>query len=196
MHPPGRQWGPPLANERQIAANRRNARKSSGPRSRAGKRRASHNAYRHGLTSNITPNAFAKEVEDLARKIAGDAGTLEPARAFAHAQLDLARVRRAKIAVIERSCAFGYLDPPQDYSARQLIRLIKAFERDGVIPPAPDPSESMPPQEPYRSAEAIRRVLPELLKLDRYERGACARRDRALRELIGKRVQPKAPFTI
>jgi len=39
-----------MASERQIAANRRNARKSSGPHSGAGKKRASRNAYRHGLT--------------------------------------------------------------------------------------------------------------------------------------------------
>ena len=44
----------------------------------------------------------------------------------------------------------------------------------------PDP---MPLQEPERSAEAIRRSLPELLKLDRYERRATSRRDRAVREL-------------
>jgi hypothetical protein len=187
-----------VASARQIAANQRNAHKSSGPRSRAGKRRASHNAYRHGLTSTIIRNAFAKEVEDLACKIAGgtdDASILECARAMAHAQLDLARARRAKISVIERASAFGYLDPPQVNSTRELICLIKAFGRDGVIPPAPDPSAPMPPQEPYRSAEAIRRVLPELLRLDRYERRACARRDRALRELIANRLQPKSLTT-
>jgi hypothetical protein len=182
-----------VASERQIAANQSNARKSSGPRSRAGKRRARHNAYRHGLTSTITSNAaFAKEVEALARKIAGgtnDVSILECARAIAHAELDLARARRAKIALIERADAFGYLDPPQDNSTRELIRLVKAFEFDEVIPRAPSPCVTMPAQEPYRMAEAIRRVLPELLKLDRYERSACARRDRALRELIGKRVQ-------
>jgi hypothetical protein len=33
-----------MASERQIAANRRNARKSTGPRSGAGKKRASRNA--------------------------------------------------------------------------------------------------------------------------------------------------------
>jgi hypothetical protein len=42
-----------MASERQIAANRRNARKSTGPRSGAGKKRASRNAYRHGLTLSI-----------------------------------------------------------------------------------------------------------------------------------------------
>jgi hypothetical protein len=54
----------------------------------------------------MTPNAaFAKKVKDVARKIAGstnDAGILGCARVIAHAELDLGRARRAKIAVIER----------------------------------------------------------------------------------------------
>jgi hypothetical protein len=43
----------------------------------------------------------------------------------------------------------------------------------------------MPPHEPERSAEAVRQVLPELRKLDRYERRAAARRDRAVLNLTG-----------
>jgi hypothetical protein len=57
-----------MASERQIAANRRNARKSTGPRSGAGKKRASRNAYRHGLTLSITSTeALAKQLETLVR---------------------------------------------------------------------------------------------------------------------------------
>ncbi len=39
----------------------------------------------------------------------------------------------------------------------------------------------MPTDEPARTAEAVRRALPELVKLNRYESRAVARRDRALR---------------
>src|SRR5215510_15856254 len=85
-----------MASERQIAANRRNARKSTGPRSGTGKKRASRNAYRHGLTLNITSTAaVAKQLDNLVREIAGDredAIVLERARAIAQAELDLARV--------------------------------------------------------------------------------------------------------
>jgi hypothetical protein len=160
-----------MASERQIAANRRNARKSTGPRSGAGRNRASRNAYRHGLTLNITSTAaFAKQLDKLARKIAGntdDAITLERAREIAQAELELARVRRAKVALIERASAFGELDPPQLTVAQMPI----------------DSSATMPSQEPDRSAEAVRRVLPELRKLDRYERRAAAQRDRAVLNL-------------
>ena len=83
----------------KLLRNQRNARKSTGPRSRAGRKRASGNAYRHGLSLSITSSpAFAKQLDKLARKIAGDTEDviiLERARAAAEALLDLARVRRA-----------------------------------------------------------------------------------------------------
>src|SRR5262245_45946660 len=126
-----------MASERQIAANRRNARKSTGPRSGAGKERASRNAYRHGLRSSITSTAtYAKQLDQLVREIAGDTEDrilLERARTIAQAELDLARVRRAKVAVIERASAFGELDPPQ-LTVTQMIRLVNAFERGRPIP--------------------------------------------------------------
>jgi hypothetical protein len=186
-----------MASERQIAANRRNARKSTGPRSTAGKKRAGRNAYRHGLSVSMSSNAaFAKELDRLVREIAGDtknAIVLERARAVAEAELDLARVRRAKVALIERASAFGELDPPRPsrVTASQLLRVLKAIVRnpgepiaDGVTFSEPIGSlATMPSQEPYRSAEAVRRVLPELRKLNRYERRAAVRRDRAVRDL-------------
>jgi hypothetical protein len=101
-----------MTSERQTSANRRNARRSTGPRSGAGKNRASHNAYRHGLTSTLS-GAYAKEREKLARKIVGDSEDpviLERARAVAEAELELARVRRAKVAIIARMFAFEGLD--------------------------------------------------------------------------------------
>jgi hypothetical protein len=181
-----------MASERQIAANRRNARKSTGPRSGAGRKRASRNAYRHGLTLNITSTAaFAKQLNKLARKIAGDtkdAITLERARAVAHAELDLARVRRAKVALIERASAFGELDPPR-LTVTQVIRLLNAFERGRPIPQPIDALAAMPSQEPVRSAEAVRRVLPDLRKLERYERRSAARRDRAALDIVD-RIKP------
>jgi hypothetical protein len=95
-----------MASERQIAANRRNARKSTGPRSSGGRKRASRNAYRHGLTLSISSTAaFAKQLDKLVHKIAGDIEdeiVLERARAVAQAELELARVRRAKVALIDK----------------------------------------------------------------------------------------------
>src|SRR5262245_26302020 len=170
-----------MASERQVAANRRNARKSAGPRSGAGKNRSSRNAYRHGLTLNITSTAaFAKQLHKLARKIAGntdDAITLERARAIAQAELDLARVRRAKVALIERACTFGELEPPQVLSSvTQIIRFVNSLDRGRLIPKPVTSSAAMPSQEPE----------PELRKLDRYERRAAAQRERAVLDLCDR----------
>ena len=111
---------------------------------------------------------------------------LERARAVAQAALELARVRRAKVALIERASAFGELDPPQ-LTVTQMIRLLHPFDRGRLILPKPVASlATMPRQEPDRSAEAVRRVLPELRKLDRYERRAAAQRERAVRGLYGR----------
>ena len=40
---------------------------------------------------------------------------------------------------------------------------------------------------PERTAEAVQRALPELIKLDRYESRAASRRDKALREIARTR---------
>ena len=96
-----------MASDRKIAANRRNACRSTGPRSRGGKQRAGRNSFRHGLSISSSASCAA-EAEPLARQIAGDTNNaiiLERARAVAYAELDLARVQRAKIALIERNRA-------------------------------------------------------------------------------------------
>ena len=65
----------PAAIEQQIAAIRRNAVKSTGPRSSAGKRRARLNSYRHGLsTSAAGRSKMPEQVERLAREIAAGVG--------------------------------------------------------------------------------------------------------------------------
>jgi hypothetical protein len=187
-----------VASEPQIAANRRNGRKSTGPRSRGGKKRVSGNAYRHGLTLSIgSSTAFAKQLEQLARKIAGDTKDeviLQYARAVAQAELDLARVRRAKVALIQRVSALGALvdEGPEILagSVREHIRFLKAVLRGEAALPEPiNPAATMPPKEPERSAEAVRRVLPELIKLDRYERRASTRRDQAVRDIATGRIK-------
>ena len=81
---------------------------------------ASRNAYGHGLTSSMVLNtAFAKELERLARKIAGSGANdliLEGARLVAHAELDLARVRQARVALITRFLASEEFNQPQPLS--------------------------------------------------------------------------------
>jgi hypothetical protein len=55
------------------------------------------------------------------------------------------------------------------------------------MPQRIDPLATMSTEEPERTAEAMRRALPELAKLDQYESRAVARRDRAIREIVKNR---------
>jgi hypothetical protein len=108
-----------------MAANRANALKSTGPRTAAGRAKSSRNSYRHGLSVPIAPDS--ELVESLAQAIAGEdqpeaarEDQLEAARALAAAQLELTRIREAKVAatptgldqmldpqVLARLCAIG-----------------------------------------------------------------------------------------
>jgi hypothetical protein len=182
-----------MATERQIAANRRNAGKSTGPRSRGGKQRARGNAYQHGLTTGLIPSAaFARKIEGLARKIAGntkDEIILGHARSAACAEFDLARVRRVRVALIERAYAIGTLGTSRLFnSAREAERFLDAIVRGKSLPNSVDPSATIPADKFERTAQAIRHVLPELVKLDRYESRAVARRDHAIRQIVKRRL--------
>jgi len=181
-----------MATARQIAANRQNARRSSGPRSGEGKRRSSQNAYRHGLSAGVNaPVEHVKDIEALARKIAGnstDVVVLECAGTFAQAEFDLARIRRLKVALVSRVMAFGEFEPPVTFpSLYEINQFFKGFDRGELILPERSKPPTMPTTEPERSAEAIRRTLPELMRLNRYERHAGARRAQAIHTLLERK---------
>src|ERR1700738_1353083 len=106
-----------MASERQIAANRRNAQKSTGPRSQSGKKRSSRNAHRHGLAVPMSRVGLEAQVKDLVRQFAvdaDDAKILALAEIAAHAQLDLARVGKAHTALIERALMTDALGDAED----------------------------------------------------------------------------------
>jgi hypothetical protein len=171
-----------MATERQVAANRRNARNSTGPRSDAGKKRASRSSYRHGLRATIVPGVeHAKGIERLARKIVGattDVAILEDARAAAQAEFDIAQVRQVRVTVIEHMRTIGECAAPLTSLAASQARVPRAPAAAGA---------TMPSTEQERSHEAVRQALPELLKLDCYERRAVARRERSMQIITDRK---------
>lgn len=86
-----------MTSERKQRSNRANARLSTGPKTAAGKARASKNARRHGLNLPVLRDlSLAKEVETMAARIAGEDASderLARSRAIAEAQIDLQRIR-------------------------------------------------------------------------------------------------------
>jgi hypothetical protein len=149
-----------MTTERQLAANRRNARKSTGPRSSGGKRRASQNSRRHGFTAVSFRAGDPQQIEILARQIAGKTTNpviLENARSIAQATFDLAQIRRAKVELIASRIAESEQAPSH-----------------GIGQPSDSDAVDL----------AIQEAVPELRKLDRYEKRTIARRSHVMRAMI------------
>jgi hypothetical protein len=89
-----------LATEKQIAANRANAKRSTGPRTAAGKLKSSRNAHRHGLSGPMPLDLpSAATVNFIALELAGEYATedrLISAAHFASAQMELFRIREIR----------------------------------------------------------------------------------------------------
>ncbi|MFZ1149159.1 MAG: hypothetical protein WAR76_05430, partial [Xanthobacteraceae bacterium] len=84
--------------------------------------------------------------------------------------------------------AFGEFEPPATFQLlREINQFFKGFDRGELILPEQSKPPTMPTTEPERAAEAIRRALPELLRLNRYERHARARRAQAMHTLLERK---------
>ena len=182
-----------MASERQIAANRRNAQKSTGPRTAVGKERVSGNAYRHGIRSGRLPSeSYAQEIDDLANKIVGESRSpiaLEWARTAAEATLELARVRRVRTAMIEQVIHLGRLPAELPFGSVNEVRLLSRWLKHREMTPADlnsDRAANLPLHEPDRTAEAVRCLLHEFRILARYEWRAWSRRKKAIRSICAR----------
>ena len=123
-----------MASDAQIAATRRNALRSTGPRTQAGKQRASRNALRHGLDAVLQLDVgLATEVERLAEALAGQQPSAEKRRrsyALAEAQLDVWRVRGARVGLIDQAAV-------QHAKQRESNEAASGAEPDRARPPRP-----------------------------------------------------------
>ena len=95
-----------MATEKQIAANRANAKRSTGPKTAAGRARSSRNAYRHGLSGGmpLEDPALQAQVNLIAEAlIAGQTSSMEnsiAAAEFAEAQVKLLEIRKLRQAML------------------------------------------------------------------------------------------------
>ncbi len=89
----------------RVRANRANARRSAGPKTTEGKSRVARNAMKHRLAVPVETDPWlAPDIERLTLAVAGQAADplrLERARRIAEAQIDLLRIRKARLALLE-----------------------------------------------------------------------------------------------
>jgi hypothetical protein len=141
----------------QINANRKNAARSRGPRTGAGKGRASRNALRHGLTvSVLKESAVWPEAQKLAAAVAGPNASgerLAQALTIAERQLELIRIRDVQVNLMNSA------------------GLASIVDSEGLAQGAV-------------SGEAMLEALPQLLRWHDYERKILSRRKRAMRALF------------
>jgi hypothetical protein len=143
-------------SQARAEANRANAKRSTGPKTAAGKARASKNALRHGLGAAVPEAGDPKEVLDLAARLCGGSDLSVAARNAAETELHLSRIRTIKRGVLEAAIRRAQSEFLQDQSLKS----------DDVL------------------ARALAECADELLKLDGYERKARSRRKRAFRALF------------
>ncbi|MBR1298563.1 hypothetical protein [Bradyrhizobium sp. AUGA SZCCT0042] len=175
-----------MATPAQIAANRRNGRKSKGPITTLGKQRSRDNARKHGLAA-ARPRETTPEMEKLSQMFAqgsSDPLIIEHAREAADAELELAKLKMTRLTWIGRAYVFGCTERPGRHPG-EIKKLFASPNWQELL----DPLSTMPPPGPERLAEAIRRALPETAKLGRYEARAIARRDRAIRAIVCRTIK-------
>jgi hypothetical protein len=118
-----------MTTEKKIAANRANAKLSTGPRTKSSKARTSRNALRHGLAVSLASDpALSAAAERLGRVIMGDdTDQLSSARIAAHASTELLRVRSARTQLLKE--AGDFKDPEAISKALQGLIKTDRYER-------------------------------------------------------------------
>jgi hypothetical protein len=128
-----------LKSARRLAANRRNARRSTGPKTASGKLSAARNGLRHGLSVPVFADpVLAGEIAELAERLANgsaDPRMRELAVPVAAAQVDVKRVRHARNALVARRPMGAPATEPcsetMDDETRELVALDR-YERQAM----------------------------------------------------------------
>jgi hypothetical protein len=184
----------------RVRANRANAKKSTGPRTKLGKSASSRNATKHGLS--VAPSLLvrlASEVESVARRIAGQGASTQrlcAATEIAEAEFDLMRVRSGRIDLMSDPKAREKWVSRAElaYVNREMCKMTKrvdANERSGKFTPDQIANQSddvayfvecaLTP-EPQTLERGLGVIASALSRICRYERRALTRRRRAIEE--------------
>jgi len=94
-----------MTSERRLAANRKNAKRSTGPRTARGKLRVRSNAVQHGLaTTALRHPAFAIDIQRMAKAICAESKSrlqFDQALSIAESELMLTKVRSTRFGALQ-----------------------------------------------------------------------------------------------
>jgi hypothetical protein len=130
-----------MTSQRKIQMNRSNAKKSSGPRTTEGKRKASGNSRKHGFTGMAwRQHAGSAEVESFAQALCADQqdpALLVQARIIAETHLLRRAIRQRKLALIGRQMTPSQIK--DEYAEQVINKLLAAIfkrfsEQVGELP--------------------------------------------------------------
>ena len=101
-----------VASPSRLAANRRNARLSTGPRTVAGKAVASRNALRHGLLAGqvVLPDESAAEFDEFRDRVIADRSPVGEVEAILVERIMFAAWRLRRVARIEAAAVRAQMD--------------------------------------------------------------------------------------
>ena len=179
-----------MTTQRQIAANRANAQKSTGPKSQAGKLVSGSNALRHGLTTHLD----AQSIVNWLRIILNDPNAeLDPtnpdkrivlAHRLAEAEARLIRVQNAEAEYLLNRDPEGRLENDfsnLDYEADMMVEVMEMYGENKKGLRLLARIDKFDIKQKHRASVAH---IREMRKLARYRSEAEAQRRSALKKWI------------
>jgi hypothetical protein len=115
-----------MASEKQLRANRENAKRSTGPKTPAGRLRSSQNALRHGLSRPLASDpAASMKAHQMAELLVAEAGDMQ---VMAAVEMALAQAQLLRVAAV-RSTLLASLELANLDFAGATLKQLAALER-------------------------------------------------------------------
>lgn len=174
-----------MASSAQARANRRNAKKSTGPKTACGRKASSQNAKRHGITGKAKESDIYATAASLG--LGGDAGDPQSLKlAASQLRINQIHAERDRNYLSLYDWLFG--DEPSHFEARLLQDISDTIEEFKLEPGYLFSREHFR-DEDFRLKMAARLSTPAFLKMfrlsDRYLDEAQSKRRAVIKTLIG-----------